>query len=93
MKLVPMIHIYVSPLIQPVIEDSGSWIQNIEYDQFLDRLREELDSLGLKPRRDYDFSSVDQHVDITPLNEQAWKKLQPWDLDNEEIVRLWLNKK
>ena len=94
-KLVPMIHIYISPLIPPVIEDSvaGSWIQNSEYQSYLDSLREELDSLELKVRKDYDFGAIDQHVDITPLNQSAWKKLQPWDLDNEEIVRFWLNRK
>ena len=93
-KLVPMIHIYISPLIPPVIEDSvdGSWIQNSEYQRYLVCFREELDSLELKVREDYDFGAVDQHVDITPLNESAWKKLQQWNLENEEIVRLWLNR-
>ena len=93
-KLVPMIHFYISPLIPPVIEVSveGSWIQNSEYHRYLGCFREELDSLELKVREDYDFGAVDQHVDITPLNESACKILQRWDLENEEIVRLWLNR-
>ena len=94
-KLVPMIHIYISPVIPPLIEDSDkeSWSHNSEYQRYLGCFREECDSLELKVGEDYDFGAVDQHVDITPLNQSAWKKLQPWDLDNEEIVRFWLNRK
>ena len=90
-----MIHIYISPLIPPVIEDSvaGSWIQNSEYQSYLDSLREELDSLKLVVGEDYEFGAVEQDVYITPWNESTWIELRPWDLSNQEIVRLWLNRK
>ena len=94
-KLVPMIHIYISPLIPPVIEDSvdGSWIQNSEYQRYLGCFREELDSLKLVVGEDYEFGAVEQDVYITPWNESTWIGLRPWDLSNQEIVRLWLNRK
>ena len=94
-KLVPMIHIYISPVIPPLIEDSDkeSWSHNSGYVSYLDYFRAKLDSLKLVVGEDYEFGAVEQDVYITPWNESTWIELRPWDLSNQEIVRLWLNRK
>ena len=91
----PMIHIYIPPVIPPLIEDSDkeSWSHNSEYVSYLDYFRAKLDSLKLVVGEDYEFGSVEQDVYITPWNESTWIGLRPWDLSNQEIVRLWLNRK
>ena len=94
-QLVPMVLIRIPNTIDIFIEDPDSenkFVYNPKHKEYQVFYKVELGMLNLVLGEDYEYISIERDVFITALNQNTWDRLKPWDLDNDEIIKLWLNK-
>ena len=94
-QLVPMVLIRIPDTIDTFIEDpnnGNNFVYNPKHKEYQVFYKVELGMLNLIMGEDYEYFSIEREVFITALNQKTWDLLKPWDLDNDEIIKLWLNR-